>query len=291
MLLPMLDLDSARTPATPKDAATVVVLREGEQGVEVFCVKRHGKSGFLGGAVVFPGGKVAGEDRELDWSRVTNGLSARAAAVAEQPLPFAVAALRELFEEATLLAVAGRDLQDEEAKELRARLDTLSPSGEAQAFHALLEERKLHLDTARLVALSRWITPKAEQRRYDTRFYVLPFVESQLGRHDDHETTSSFWATPADVLKRWSDGEIFLAPPTSQTLAQLARVNSVNEAVEQAAAGSLEPICPHFCMDGEQMVLALPGDPLYPEDTPAPEDPAAPTRFVLSGTQFLPKRA
>ena len=286
----MLDLDSARDPVTPKDAATVVVLRQRGARIEVFCVKRHGKSGFLGGAVVFPGGKVAAEDHELDWADITNGLSHRADLVAPNPLPFAVAALRELFEEATLLAVARKQPSDDAVKQLRARLDALSVTGEAQAFHALLTQQQLQLDTSRLVALSRWITPKAEQRRYDTRFYLLPFEESQTGAHDDHETTSSFWATPAEVLERWARDEVFLAPPTSQTLAQLSDAHSVAEAIERAATGSLDPICPHFCMDADQMVLALPGDPLFPEQMPSPGDPKAPTRFVLTGSRFVPVR-
>lgn len=286
----MLDLDAARDPVVPKDAATVVVLRERGGRVEVFCVKRHGKSGFLGGAVVFPGGKVATEDRALDWSAVTNGLAHRADHVAPEPLPFAIAALRELFEEATLLAHARERLGDAVVKQYRQRLTELGAEGEERAFHSLLTEAELLLDTSRLHALSRWITPKAEKRRYDTRFYLLPFEEAQEGLHDTHETTSSFWATPTEVLERWENEELFLAPPTSHTLTQLAEARSVSHALERAASASLSPLCPHFAMDGDQMVLALPGDPLFPEESPAPSDPAAPTRFVLHGARFLPRR-
>jgi 8-oxo-dGTP pyrophosphatase MutT (NUDIX family) len=286
----MLDLDAARDPVVPQDAATVIVLRQRGARVEVFCVKRHGKSGFLGGALVFPGGKVAAEDRELDWSALTNGLKNRADSVATEPLPFAVAALRELFEEATLLALA-REHADGAATQYRQRLKELSADDEPHAFHSLLTEADLLLDTSRLHALSRWITPKAEKRRYDTRFYLLPFDESQAGLHDAYETTSSFWATPKEVLARWEKEEVFLAPPTSHTLELLSEARSVADALERAAHVPLSPVCPHLAMVGDQMVLALPGDPLFPEETAAPSDPAAPTRFVLSGARFLPRRA
>ncbi|MEZ4226758.1 MAG: hypothetical protein R3B13_37790 [Polyangiaceae bacterium] len=284
----MLDFDSARDPVTPKDASTVVALRERGGRLEVFCVKRHGKSGFLGGAVVFPGGKVAPEDQSLDWTPMTNGLAARSDAFAEAPLVFAVAALRELFEEAALMPTVGRTLSDAEVTSLRARV-TAAPDP-TRAFHELLSTEQLMLDTARLVPFSRWVTPRAEQRRYDTRFYLLPLTEAQRGVHDDHETTQSFWASPADVLARWERDELFLAPPTSHTLNVLAALAGLEAALELAQHTDLSEVCPHFCMVEQQMVLALPGDPLFPEAAPPPADPSAPTRFVMEGSRFVPRR-
>lgn len=296
MLQPMLRLDPTREPATPKDAATVVVVRDAQGGIELFCVKRHTASGFLGGAVVFPGGKLSEADRSPEWERATTELRARARSVADDPTTaraFAVAALRELFEEAGILPVAGGALDDAGIERLRAELaeKTAGKRDGAAEFLALVSAHGLVLDAGGLEVMARWITPAAEERRYDTRFYVLAAPRGQSGRHDEHETTSSFWATPQEIIRAWERDEIFLAPPTVRTIELLARAASVAEALALASREPLTPTCPHFAQDGELSVLALPGDPLYPEPGPPPADAEAPTRFVLEHGRFVPRRA
>lgn len=296
MLPGMLRLDPTRKAVDPKDAATVVVVRATGEGVELFCVKRHSASGFLGGAVVFPGGKVSPADRAPEWARASTTLGARARMVAPDEVScraFAVAALRELFEEAGLLPVAGAALDDARVEALRTELAERTRDGSdgSREFLELVEARGLILDAAALEAMSRWITPAAEERRYDTRFYVLAAPAGQSGRHDEHETTSSFWASPAQILAAWQKDEIFLAPPTVRSVQLLAAARSVEDARAIASRQPLEPICPFFAMDGSEAVLALPGDPLYPEAHALPSDPEAPTRFVLQDGRFVPKRA
>ncbi len=287
----MLDLDADRPPVAPRDAATVVVVRQASGAVELFCVKRHARSGFLGGAVVFPGGKVDAADAHEQWQELSTPLSTRARELAgsvELARTFAVAALRELLEEAAILPVAGTDLDAEAALLLREEL--ARESAAVGAFATLLRRQGLVVDTGRLEALWRWVTPAAESRRYDTRFYVLPVPGGQSGEHDAHETTSSFWATPHRMLEQWERGEIFLAPPTVRTAEIFRQARSVDEALQIARAQSLAPVCPFFVMDGDRAVLALPGDPLFPDAGPAPADPSAPTRFEMDGGRFVGRR-
>src|SRR5712691_6478811 len=52
--------------ANPRPAATVVVLRDGSAGPEAFMVRRHEDTAFMGGAHVFPGGRVDAADHEGD---------------------------------------------------------------------------------------------------------------------------------------------------------------------------------------------------------------------------------
>ncbi len=290
----MLDLSPDRVPNAPRDAATVVVVRDGPGLVEVFCVKRHGKSGFLGGAVVFPGGTVDADDQDPAWAACCTALSERAGQLAEtegRSLGFAVAALRELFEEAALLPTSARALDHDAVLRLRQQLPEQPKPDEGRQLRELLGAHGLTLDTGRLVALGRWVTPTAESRRYDTRFYLLPLTEAQHGRHDAHETTEGYWATPAEVLERWRLGELFLAPPTSHTLELLATAKNADAALAVAGRQSLQPVFPHFVLDADLTVLALPGDPLYPDADRNASMPEGPTRFVLRDGRFVPERA
>lgn len=292
----MLSFDPNREPVVPKPAATVIVAREQAGGpLEVFCVKRHAASGFMGGALVFPGGKLSPADARPEWVAMSNGVSARVGSLgsdATEARAFAVAALRELLEEAAILPVAGPHLDDDRVLALRAELEARVKAGAdgAEAFVELCQASKLVLDTNRLHAFARWVTPVAEQRRYDTRFYLVGLTEAQSGLHDAHETTESFWATPADVLERWTRHEVFLAPPTVRVLELLLDAPSIARAVEIAGVQSLSPICPFAVLQGEDLILALPGDPLFPERE-ARAAPDAPTRFVMRNGRFLPERA
>ena len=292
----MLRFDPNREPVTPKDAATVVVAREAGAKIELFCVKRHAQSGFLGGAVVFPGGKLSLDDHEPEWGALASPITERARSVApteSHARAFAVAALRETLEEAGILPVVGAGMDDAAIETLRTDLAERAKrlGDDGRAFRELCRERGIQVDAARIEALSRWITPTAEQRRYDTRFYVLGAPRGQTGRHDDRETTSSFWATSAGIVNLWERGEIFLAPPTIRTVQLLAPARSIDDVFAIARRQPLEPTCPHFVMDGELAVLALPGDPLYPDSSPPPGDPSAPTRFVFTDGRFVPVRA
>ena len=63
-------------PTAPRQAATVIVLRDGGEDLELLLVKRNPAARFMGGAWVFPGGAVDAGDGEDDTAH-------RAAAVRE----------------------------------------------------------------------------------------------------------------------------------------------------------------------------------------------------------------
>jgi len=270
----------------PRHASTVVVVREGAQGLELFCVLRNTRSSFLGGALVFPGGKVDPSDAAEAWAEQATTPQARVDALTEPyataapPVTaraLAVAACRELLEEARIVPLDA-PFGDDAVEALRAEL-AASPGSLPSALARV--GRRLALDT--LVPWARWITPEAESRRFDARFFLLGLPDGQRGRHDDHETTMSFWSRPADVLDRFARGEIFLAPPTTRTLEQLATVADLRAARALAEEQSLSPICPQFVAAGAPF-LALPGDPAHA----VPERRVSgPTRFVLRDGRFV----
>lgn len=275
----MLRFESGREVVAPRDAATLLVVRDGDVGLEIFCVRRHADSPFMGGAVVFPGGKLDPSDGALR-SR-SRGLHPRAPLFAEgedHALALAICACREAFEEAAILPLDAA-LDDRQVEALRAR----HVAGED--FASLIGDRALA--TAALVPFARWITPEAEARRYDARFFVTPLPPGQRGLHDAHETTSSVWAPPARMLEAFAVGDVFLAPPTLRALELLAEVADVAGALRLAEDQSLAPICPKF-VPADPPMLVIPGDPEHDERE---RRVAGSTRFVLRDGKFVSEDA
>lgn len=275
----MLDIDVNRPGVPPRDAATLVVLRDVEgadRRVEVFCVERHPKSGFLGGAIVFPGGKVDPDDASPEWDAAIEG-------AASEDRPQRIAGCREAVEEAAILPLHGGSLSHAELLDLRARA-----ASKERSIRDFLRSRGLRLDLEALHPFARWITPAAETRRFDTRFYLTVLPPGQEGAHDDRETTSSFWASPADVLARFDDGRVQLLPPTHRTLELLAGIGSSAEAIALASRMCLDPICPIVVPQEQTMALVLPGDPAH--DVREIRVPGR-SRFVLRGDRWLPENA
>lgn len=267
----MLDLKPDREGVPPKPAATLILVRDAKDAVEVFCVQRSGKSAFMGGAIVFPGGKVDPSDSDDSWLEhvvdVDAGLRAHR-----------LAACRESLEEAAILPVEGGALGDAELETLRR-----THAADKAALRSFLSSRGLRIDLRALHPFSHWVTPTAESRRYDTYFFVAKAPEGQTGAHDQTETTASFWATPAEVLRRFLAGEVQLAPPTHRTLEILSTCKSSQDVLALASSANLEPICPRLIPQGDTMALILPGDP---EHDVRETRTAGSTRYVLRGERW-----
>jgi 8-oxo-dGTP pyrophosphatase MutT (NUDIX family) len=287
MLGAMLDLDPARPAVTPRDASTLVVVRDAAAGLEVFCVERQ-KVGFLGGAVVFPGGKVDPADLDAAWEERTTAPQERGAPFASETATLrglGVAACREALEEAAILPLAGTELAHAELLEWRAKV-----ARKETTLLALLAARGARLDLGALVPMARWVTPVAESRRFDARFFLHEARATTKGAHDEYETTASFWAPPSQVLARFGAGELQLAPPTHRTLEVIAGARDAAQAVALVTAACLDPICPrlvpHEDARGKSVALTLPGDPEH--DVKQARSPGK-SRYVLRGDRFLPE--
>ena len=217
-------------------ASTLILLRDAADGVEVLMLKRHGLSETLGGAFVFPGGKVDAEDAALDGEHfLDQTASVLHDRLGEQDIDTAtavglyVAALRETFEESGLLLA--QQLAPAQSDAALARL------AQGTAFNALLAELQLRLCVDALAPWSRWITPPSSaNKRFDTRFFVARAPEGLLARHDERETTEARWVLPRPALQSYWDGELMLAPPQIMTLAHLARHATVDSALTEARA-------------------------------------------------------
>lgn len=272
-----LSFEEGRAPSVPRDAATVLVLRERAGELEVYCVVRNPRSGFLGGALVFPGGKVDEADRPPAFSRLAGSPHPRVHELAdssERATALLVAAARETLEEAGLLAAeVGRELASALTSEVR----------EGRRFAEVLERAGVHVELERLWPFARWITPEAEARRFDARFFLLAAPSDQEPSADPHETTQGAFFRPSAALEAFARGEVQLAPPTTRCLELLATVRRIDEALALAERQSLLPICPRF-VPGDPPALALPGDPAH-ELAELRVD--GPTRFVLRDGRFV----
>jgi 8-oxo-dGTP pyrophosphatase MutT (NUDIX family) len=269
-----------------RPASTVVVMRDAPGAPEIFMVRRHEGTAFMGGAYVFPGGRVDERDREwaakLDLPQRVAGLDAA------ESTAFLIAAARELFEEAGVLLARDASglylsLADAPAHERfkRYRSDV---HRDAAAFSAILERERLRLALDALVPFAHWVTPPVDTRRFDTRFFLTRVPPKQVPAHDEQETTESAWITARDAIERCRRDEINLPPPTWTTLRELEPFASVDEAVSWARGRSIHRREPLFFEERGTKMLLLPGDPLNPEK-PVEECPLE-TRFVLANGRW-----
>ncbi len=255
-----LNLETVTGP--PRPAATVIMLRDGLHGLEVFLIKRHIKSNVLGGAYVFPGGKVDLLDAALDTARhIDQPLLDLHTALNEPDIDHAtaaglyIAAVREVFEESGVLFAQGAGLAH------ASRATAMLRDG--QAFAAVLADMQLRLQTSSLAPWSRWITPitpSVMNKRFDTRFFVAAVPTGQIAVHDNFEATESVWLKPRLALEQHRDGLIEMAPPQIMTLAHISRFETVQAAMVYAKSGQPPIIQPHsFDIDGTR-VVCYPGD-------------------------------
>jgi 8-oxo-dGTP pyrophosphatase MutT (NUDIX family) len=230
-----------------RDAATVMLLRDGDDGLEVFMLLRNLKSDFVGGAYVFPGGGVDAGDGP-----------------AGSDASFRLAAIRESFEEAGLLLathvdgsiVSFRDpVVAERFTEHRRAVD----SGERSILD-VCEEEGLRPATDALVHFSRWVTPLGSPRRYDTRFLVAHAPPEQVGLHDDREVVANLWIRPEDALERHAGGDFEMIFPTVRTLEDIARFDRADDVLADAAArGPIERVEPTVDLETGAVLIELDG--------------------------------
>jgi 8-oxo-dGTP pyrophosphatase MutT (NUDIX family) len=269
-----------------RPASTVIVLRATEAAPELYLVKRHGRSGFMAGAHVFPGGRV--DDNDRSWAAALTA-DARAHAVDlidgidddEVCIGYGVAAVRETAEECGLLLATDEQGAQPGGDVAEAVFEALKAGA---SFHDQLRERGLVPDLLGLSAFAWWVTPEAEPKRYDTRFFLAMAPADQMASIDAHEVTEGDWMAPDDALRRYQAGEIYLAPPTLATLEDLAGADDL-DAARSRAKRPLRPIMPILHHEDDGMVLSLPGDPLHPESEAI--WPEVRSRFVLAeGNRF-----
>ena len=260
-------LAGKRPPVAPRDAATVMLLRPGRAGQpEVYMLRRKASMAFAPGAFVFPGGSVDDRDAEQEVAWAGPGPAEWGHAFGAPPdlaRALLCAAVRETFEESGVM-LAGPSADSVVA-------DTSSPDWETDrralldrslSLAGLLRRRGLVLRSDLLRPWSRWITPAAEERRYDTRFFAAALPSRQRTRDVGGEADQVTWVGPADAIAMARRKEIMLMPPTAVTLAELAAYRDLSGIL--AARRVIAPLLPKVVLQEERAWLALPQAVEYP---------------------------
>jgi 8-oxo-dGTP pyrophosphatase MutT (NUDIX family) len=289
----------------PLPAATIVLLRECEGGkFEVFLMQRHKQQAFMGGAYVFPGGRMDENDCEAALAEFILGMTPAEAKISlnelelddQIALGLYLCAIRETFEESGVLlaqtAGGGKlDFSDDETMARFARYRRQLHDSEITLLQFAIQECiRFQLD--RMVPYSHWITPEVESKRFDTRFFIARMPADQVPLHDALEMTRSTWMTPSEALNRHKTGEIILMPPTLKTIEELADFSSIDLVFSATWGKQIRPILPQAFFEDKGFGVKLPHDPEY--SLPRYKQPSRPleaSRIVMIDNQWRTMRA
>ena len=226
-------LHPTRTPAPARLAATVLLLRDGPQGLEVLMTRRSASASFAPGAYVFPGGGVDAADA------LNHAMATRRVGQNDSHLTEAIAAIRESLEELGVLLARHPDGR----WATQADIEALNRQGD---FFAQCAARSLTLAADEVFVLARWTADRALSKRFEVPFLVARMPDGQHPVADESEQFEPVWVRPADALARHHAGLFFMIYPTIRTLERLDAFADVS-ALLDACAVSEEPLwtsCP-----------------------------------------------
>ena len=254
--------DGTRTPAEPRNAATVVLLRPSEGGPEVYLLRRQVSMEFAAGMCVFPGGGV--DPRDFDHTVAWAGPSpadwaARLGVDESLARALVCAAVRETFEESgVLLAGASPSsvVEDTTAEDWEA--DRAALEGRELAMTEFLDRRGLVLRSDLLGVWTGWLTPAFEPRRYRTWFFVASMPAGQRTRDVSTESSSVTWLPASGAVEAVESGDMFMLPPTYLTCLEVAQYADPDAVLVAAAERSVDMFTPEVVGSGDEATLSIP---------------------------------
>lgn len=256
------------TQAPPRPAATVILLRPFHSRLQVYLLKRSGKSKFFPGAYVFPGGAVDNDDLDsgywkdhidMDIADVSRRFGGEGI-TGEDILGYCVAGIRETFEEAgVLLAGSGSGPSPEQIYIARE-----TQSLESGWLRKLTSSGELVLNLGTLSRWAHWITPEKMKYHYDTLFFIALMPQGQRCMPDRKETDEGIWISPGEALAYNLKGLIPLSPPTIVTMHELLNYPYFDSLMEARDAGTWgDARLPRMITSNNGPVIIEPWDPLY----------------------------
>lgn len=263
--------DADRAPRI-RDAASVVLIRDAEDGPEAFTMTRASTMAFSAGATVFPGGGADSRDDLPDAAFAEVDLPGWARAFQDDESAvrrLLVTAVRETFEECGVLLARTEDGDSVDPRDFDAARQSLEAHetslGDVFAAHGLQPDFSL------LRPFARWTTPVDQSRRYDTRFFLAALPRGQEAVHTTGEAVATRWMGAARAVELFRAGETDLMPPTWSQFRSLSGWSSVAEAL--AATGrDGEPVPrvqPSIVPDSRPRRVRFPHEQEYYADSPA----------------------
>lgn len=252
--------DTKKQPAPIVPAATVLLLRDRPDGLEVFMVVRHHQIDFASGALVFPGGKADPQDFEPELRALTEGGNDDDKLFAAE-----VSALRETFEECgILLANETRTGKLIDGLKLASLQKYRKPIVDGEmTFAKLLQDEGLKLQCGNLAHFAHWITPDMMPKRFDTHFFAAFAPEDHLALHDGHESVDSVWIRPAVALAEAEEGKRTVIFPTLRNIEKLAKYNNVAEVMDACVGNPPYPVLPWIERRDNGNYLCIPPEAGY----------------------------
>lgn len=246
------------TPAAARPSATVMLVRDAPDGLEIFMVVRDRQVDMASGAVVFPGGKIDPDDTAPAWL----GLQAPKA----PDLAYWIAAVRETYEESGLLLANHSDSGAAVAADHAHAVaqDTRIPLLDGSvAFSALMQSAGLTPSLDLMTPFAHWVTPISQPKRFETHFFLAAALPGQVASHDGREAVQSFWMRPGKLLAEAAAGRQTLVPPTRLNLELLAETDTVADALTAARARTVVTVMPQARKTPDGLFLTIPDNAGY----------------------------
>ncbi len=251
-----------------RPAATLVLTRDTDNGIEVLLLQRTWDAVFLPGYYVFPGGAVNAQEPEgrAHVVGVEDADISQTMSLDEGGADYMLAAVRECFEEAGILLA-----QDASGQLVGAdhgvHSERMALFQEEISLAQLCAKHGLTVPLDRLAYLSHWVTPPGPPRRFDTRFFVAVAPEGQVASHDGTETIDHVWIAPAQALEEHRAGARLLGLPTIRTLRVLSEFGTTGELMRYAHANppAAFPDQPWPAVRKGKPVMLEPNAPAYDE--------------------------
>ncbi|QZY29356.1 NUDIX hydrolase [Nocardioides coralli] len=256
--------DGSATPAEPRDAATVVLLRDGTDpatGPEVYLLRRQTSMAFAGGMCVFPGGGV--DPRDFDHAVAWAGPSPAewaARLAVEEPMARALvcAAVRETFEESGVLLAGDRDAVVADTTGADWEDDRAALEARELSLTDFLDRRGLVLRSDLLGTWAGWLTPVFEPKRYRTWFFVARLPEGQVTRDVSRESDAVAWRPALSAVAAADAGDILMLPPTYLTCLEVGQHADADAVLAASAGRDVDMFTPEVVPDADGFVLSIP---------------------------------
>ena len=241
----------------PRPSATLMITRDGDEGVEVLLGYRSKSMPAFPGYWAFPGGGVSRVDKEAAESL---GISVQHCAI-----------LREVVEELGLAPMDGKMVEVEEQFRDMVVFDKAN-------WFPLALDGDISIDTEGIRIISMRTTPPFGPMRFENTFFHI-----HAQSHDDFslvgqtEFEDARWMRPQDVIGAWQNHAIKVAPPVVTLLMEVVRCLEIMNGDMESVAIDLEKRKP-----GRRSILFAHGVEVVPVKT-ATLPPADHTNCYLVG--------